>query len=359
MLLAAGVPQQRIAELTGVSVRTIRRIGREPPGPTPPAKDAAATMRAQEPRLKSLEVLRHLRERGYAGNKFAVSALVRKLRVRPGRPSWRFEGLAGEFGQHDFGEVLVKRTGGGRTRVHFFPSRLKYLRYALVTLVPDQRVETLVRTLAARIAQQSAWFLAHRGHEAWNEDGDPFDSTLEVDETYVGGKPNNIPNSKRKKMTGRGPVGKSAVVGAKNRETKKVTATVFKSTDKDTFPGFVKKNAAPGAAVCIDDAKAYETLRFNHHAVKHPLGEYVEGDAHTNGIESLWSMLKRAQEGTLNKLGPKHRDRYVQEFAGRHNIRDQDTIDLLASVARGMKGKRPTYKALMKDDGLSSGARAA
>ena len=108
---------------------------------------------AEEPRLKSLEVLRRLRERGYAGGKSTVHALVRTLRVRPERPIRRFEGLAGEFSQHDFGEVLVEWTGGGRTRVHFFASRLRYSRYALVTLVPDQRVEMLARTLAAHFVE--------------------------------------------------------------------------------------------------------------------------------------------------------------------------------------------------------------
>jgi hypothetical protein len=80
--------------------------------------------------------------------------------------------------------------------------------------------------------------------------------------------------------------------------------------------------------------------------------------AHTNGVESFWSMLKRAHMGTFHKLSPKHLDRYVQEFAGRHNIRDQDTIDQLVSMASGMNAKRLTYKGLTKANGLPSGARA-
>ena len=79
---------------------------------------------------------------------------------------------------------------------------------------------------------------------------------------------------------------------------------------------------------------------------------------HTNGIESLWSMMKRAHKGTFHKLSPKHLDRYVQEFAARHNLRDEDTIDIMAAVADGMAGKRLTYKALIADNGLDSGARA-
>ena len=172
LLLAAAVPQERIAELTGVSVRTIRRIAREPvepaaprpraqprrsgpgrPSVVAPYRDAVAEMLAAEPRLKSLEVLRRLRERGYAGGKSALYALAKELRPRAVRPICRFEGVAGEFSQHDFGEVRVEWTGGGRQKVVFFASRLKHSRYALVTRVPNQRVETLVRTLAAHFVQ--------------------------------------------------------------------------------------------------------------------------------------------------------------------------------------------------------------
>ena len=170
LLLAAGVPQERIQELTGVSVRTIRRIGREaasaaptapageeaPPRAGPgrpsrvePYREAVAAMLAEAPKLKSLEVLRRLREQGYAGGKSAVYELVKQLRPQAVRPICRFEGVAGEFSQHDFGQVRIDFTGGGRSVVQFFASRLKYSRFTAVTLVPDQRVEALLRALAA------------------------------------------------------------------------------------------------------------------------------------------------------------------------------------------------------------------
>ena len=98
-------------------------------------------------------------------------------------------------------------------------------------------------------------------------------------------------------------------------------------------------------------------MPFDHEAVKHSLSEYVKGDVHTNGIESLWSMMKRAHKGTFHKLSPKHLDRYVQEFAARHNLRDEDTIDIMATVATGAIGKRLRYRELIADNGLSSGAR--
>ena len=210
------------------------------------------------------------------------------------------------------------------------------------------------------ITQKSAWFLAHRLRAALSEDADLFSGPVEVDETYMGGKRKNMSNAKRKELadTGRGPVGKTAVVGAKDRASNQVAAKVVESTDADTLQGFVKDHADSEATVYTDDATAYESLPFDHDSVKHSLQEYVKGDVHTNGIESLWSLLKRAHTGTFHRLSPKHLDRYVQEFAGRHNMRELDTINQINSVRRGMEGKRLTYKALIQDNGLKSGSRA-
>ena len=80
---------------------------------------------------------------------------------------------------------------------------------------------------------------------------------------------------------------------------------------------------------------------------------------HTNGIESLWSMLKRAHKGIYHKMSPKHLDRYVQEFAGRHNLRDADTLTQMGMVVRGFEGKRLTYATLKQPNGLDSGAPSA
>ena len=168
-------------------------------------------------------------------------------------------------------------------------------------------------------------------------------------------------NDRRKALagSGRGAVGKTAVVGAKDRATKKVAARVVDSTDKATLQGFVSKRTAPGATVYSDDASAYVGMPFDHGTVKHSLSEYVNGDIHTNGIESLWSMLKRAHKGTFHKLSPKHLDRYVQEFASRHNLRARDTIDIMGSVVTGMRDKRLRYRDLIADNGMDSGARSA
>ena len=106
-----------------------------------------------------------------------------------------------------------------------------------------------------------------------------------------------------------------------------------------------RTNAA--ATIYTDEARAYDGLPRLRQAVKHSIGEYVDGQAHTNGIESFWAMLKRGYQGTYHKLSVKHLDRYVNEFAGRHNHRPMDTIDQMAAIARGMDGKRLRYSDLI------------
>ena len=209
------------------------------------------------------------------------------------------------------------------------------------------------------IGQKAAWFMLHRLRKTFEAETGQFLGPVEIDETYMGGKRKNMSNAKRKTLTGCGPVGKTAVVGAKDRATKKVAAKTVRLTDKDTLQEFVGSVADPDASVYTDEAAAYEGMNRNHEAVKHSVKEFVRGQVHTNGVESFWSMLKRGPYGTYHKMSPKHLDRYVKEFAGRHNVRDLDTIEQMGEVVAGMNGKRLTYKALIKDNGLDSGARVA
>ena len=169
-----------------------------------------------------------------------------------------------------------------------------------------------------------------------------------------------MPKSKRKALKGRGTVGKSIVAGVKDRETNEVRAQVVASNDGETLQSFVRDHVREGAVLYTDDARAYRSMTgFEHEAVKHSVGEYVRGMAHTNGIESFWSVLKRAHKGTFHKISAKHLDRYVVEFAGKHNIREADTLDQMAGVARSMLGKRLRYDDLIADNGLDSGARSS
>ena len=240
-------------------------------------------------------------------------------------------------------------------------SKLGYWVWAIATYLFLTNLKSISSMKLRRdldITHKSAWHLAHRLRKAFETSGGLFLGPVEVGETYMGGVRKNMPKGRRAAMEGRGAVGETAVVGAKDRESNEVRARVVERTDAATLQGFVVEHAYAFATVYTDDASAYAGLLHRHDTVKHSLEEYVRGDLHTNGIESFWSMLKRAHKGTFHKLSAKHLGRYVQEFASKHNLRGLDTADLMTAVVLGMDGKRLTYDALKADNVLPSGARA-
>lgn len=167
-LRQAGHTLDEIAAAVGVGKSSVQRILREPPitnpesAPTPKSRrigrpsgveglrgDVEGILEA-EPSLPTVEVLSRLRSSGYTGGKSAVYELVRAVRPRKAQgPEVRFEGVPGEFSQHDFGSVNVSYADGSHEKVHFFASRLKYSRWTHVVTVPDEKVEPLIRALVA------------------------------------------------------------------------------------------------------------------------------------------------------------------------------------------------------------------
>jgi transposase len=165
VLLEAGHAQRDVAERTGASIKTVRRVAQEDavahvddsreakrrrigrPSSTVPVADEVRAWLASEPQAPTQELLRRAKAKGYAGAKSAFYAMVAALRPKLAPPVVLFDGLPGEFSQHDFGEVDVRFDRGGIERVQFFASRLKYSRFAQITIVDDQRAETLIRCL--------------------------------------------------------------------------------------------------------------------------------------------------------------------------------------------------------------------
>lgn len=167
VLRDAGQTQAKVAKVTGVSTRSIRRIEGEPsvaafddaaehqrrgigrPSKVARFRDRVVQILEAEPEVDTVEILRRVREDGYDGAKSALYVLVKELRPTKRRVVARFEGVAGEFAQHDFGHVDVRYVDGSKRRIHFFASRLKWSRWAEVSIVPNERVESLVRSLVA------------------------------------------------------------------------------------------------------------------------------------------------------------------------------------------------------------------
>lgn len=196
------------------------------------------------------------------------------------------------------------------------------------------------------ITQKSAWFMTHRIREAWDDAQEPFEGEVEVDESFFGGKEANK-HAKKKLRAGRGTVGKTAVAGIKDRETNQVKAEVVSAVNKETLQEFVVENTTEDTSVYTDEASAYQGIPRNHIPLNHSVGEYVREQAHTNGMESFWAMMKRGFNGTYHKMSPKHLQRYVEEFEGRHNDRPSDTIEQMANMVQGMDGKRLRYSDLI------------
>lgn len=214
--------------------------------------------------------------------------------------------------------------------------------YLLTTGIKGTSSMKLHRDLG--VTQKTAWHLSHRIRAMWEAGQFPLSGPVEADETFIGGKEGNK-HEWKKLNAGRGTVGKTPIAGVKDRATNEVRAKVVSSVNTETLQGFVGSHIDEEAELFTDEHSAYQGMP-NHTTVKHGAGEYINGKAHVNGMESFWATLKRSYHGTYHKMSVKHLDRYINEFEGRHNARNADTLQQMTYMAQGMLGRRLTYKEL-------------
>ena len=233
-------------------------------------------------------------------------------------------------------------------------SRIEYKKWLMAIYQLSTSLKGVASTKLGNeigVQQGTAWYLNHRIRTAWaNNASQLFGCEVEVDETYIGGREKN--KHKDKKLNaGRGTVGKTAVVGIKERVSKKIKSFKVADTKAITLHQIVCESVSPGATVYTDDASAYDGLGqrgYTHETVKHSVGEYVKGQAHINGAESVWSCLKRGYYGIYHKMSPKHLQKYVDEFSARQNVRQLDTMVQVDCTIQGLvSGKRLKYADLV------------
>lgn len=165
--------------------------------------------------------------------------------------------------------------------------------------------------------------MLQRIREACNSNHDDDDNNgflsgiVEADGVYIGGKESNKHES-QKLRAGRGIVGKTAVLGMRARAGK-VLARVIPDTSRDTVHQVLNKYLSRDSVLVTDEHASYKESQFNHQVVNHSAKQYVDGMAHTNGIESVWAVLKRGFYGIYHSFSTKHLQRYVDEFAYRLN----------------------------------------
>ena len=243
--------------------------------------------------------------------------------------------------------TFTVRTGTIFERSHVPLHKWVYAMYLVVTARKGISSMQLAKEIG--VTQKTAWFMLQRLREACSGKMDKLSGLIEVDECFVGGKEANKHESKKLRM-GRGAVGKTAVVGLRERGGRTIAFPV-ENTDKEALQGAVLDNVEIGSQVMTDEASGYQGmdgLFYSHATVNHGAGEYSREGVHTNGIESVWALLKRGVYGTWHHVSAKHVARYVNEVTFRLNAGNvaNHTLARLDSFIAAVDGQRLTYKRL-------------
>jgi len=222
----------------------------------------------------------------------------------------------------------------------------------------------MARTL--KITQKSAWFMLHRVREVLKLNSvEKLGSTggaVESDETFIGPNPQKMHRDRRVKLAAirsehrRGDMylGKTAVHGMLDRDTREVRCKVIPNVKRETLQNEILNNIAYGGRLYTDESASYMGIEkhFVHEVVQHAK-EYVRGQVTTNGLENFWSLFKRNLRGTYVSVEPFHLDRYLDEQVFRFNNRGgkkrEERVTDSERFVRAMSlasGKRLTYAQL-------------
>jgi transposase len=177
------------------------------------------------------------------------------------------------------------------------------------------------------VTYKCAWRMANKIRNLFQDDENTLGNTVELDETFFGGKAENMHQEQKAKLGGPGTSGKTPVFGAVERGGK-IVAIKVQNVDQGTLLPHIDRYITPESMVYTDEMGAYAPLTkrgYKHEVVKHSGHEYVRGNVHTNTIEGFWSQLKRSINGTYHYVSPKYLQEYVNEFSYRYNQRNSSS----------------------------------